>query len=435
MYNVRLFREDGAGNGGGGGKDLPPSLLDVGDPGQANFSSFNDPVVDPPPGETPEQKLVRETAAVTAATAQAALAKEAVNVDGSLKPGYIKNDQGVFSKDTNYTPPADADNLEEGLNEDGTLKEGYIKDKNGKIVIDPAYEKIPDSPTAIFEAVEKLTGIKVEVAYPDGVDADTPEGLVIRDQAIRDQGAVQFENYIKQHKPRAYAYMLHLENGGTDDEFFEDGPGFTLPVKEDLDKSADLQASMYKYELIALNGLDDASAQALVDMAVKDNKLKEKSEAAFTRIDKVQKQQITDIEKFNTQRKQQRDNAIGTITNTVAKAIAENMNFVVPDAERPAFQKFVLDNLRYDTDSNKFFLVQDFGTETLKETLEALFFQHKKGDLSKIITRQAKTKAAQGIRLRLKGTEGPGTSGGNANNTTVKHIPLGDLNPPGYNPG
>jgi len=103
------------------------------------------------------------------------------------------------------------------------------------------------------------------------------------------------------------------------------------------------------------------------------------------------------------------------------------MGFVVPEAMQPAFQKFVIDNLRYE--NGKFFVVQPFGTEGIKTAMEALFFQFQKGDLQKIVTKQAKTEAAHRLRLKLKDSKAAPGSGTGDGNVNTKNLPLSSILP------
>jgi hypothetical protein len=406
---VRFFRDPNAGGGGG----LGPSLQDIlGGDGSPKPADLQDEI----------QK-------------QEALDKEATNEDGSLKEGFEKNAEGKIVK----KEAAAGGGTEEGLNADGTLKPGFKKDEAGKVVKDPEY-KAPaegdegtedDEPEEgnFWEAVDKITGREVKLEYPEGVDittpegqawATSPEGVAFRLNAEREAGAMDFEAYLKQSNPRAYAFMLHLDAGGNEKDFFEDNRGYTLPTAEVMAASADVQAQVYKYELLA-KGNSEEEAQALVEIATKNNKLKERSDAAWKNIDTAQKEQLAELQKQKEDSNKEFTTKVTAVTASIKKAIESEMGIIVPDTEKATFEKFVMDNLRYD--NGKFFVVQELG-ENPKTMLESLFFQHKKGDLKTLVQRQAKTQAAQGLRLKLKdNNKGPGAGGGTGGSQT-KHLPL-----------
>lgn len=406
MYYTRFFR-DAAPDGAGGLQGLVEGLNEL--PGE--------PII---PTETPDEIAAKATAAE-----QTALKAEALEADGSLKPGYLKAADGKLSKDPNYTAPAVVP--EEGLDADGNLLPGYRKDADGKVIIDPAYEPAEmseeEETTAFFERVNAITGDALDIEYPEGISPLSPEGIAHYTQVIREDAAIQFENYLAQKDPRAWAYMLHRNGGGTDEEFLSGNKGFVLPEKEQYDASADLQASVFKYNLKA-QGLDDESIDILVKKAITDNKLKEKADAAYKYIDDAQKEELNSINKQSAERDQQTDQAIAGYLGKVDKAIAGELKFMVPDSDKPAFKQFVIDNLRYDENTKTFSLVQQIPDDKLNTILESLFFQHKGGNLKALVEKQAKTIAAQGLRLKLKGVSGGPGSGAGSTKDEGSFVPL-----------
>ncbi len=405
MYKTVLFRDPNDGGGAGGF-----SLADLTDPNKPGIKPG-----DPPP-KTPDEE---------AAAAQEALVKEATDDTGALKPGYVKDTvTGLVSKDPNYTPPAD--DPVEGADDKGEPLPGYKKDDTGKIVVDPDY-KAPevDEVKEFFTALDNITGSPVEVEYPENVDPLSPEGFAIRDAAIREDAAIKFEQYLAIKDPRAYAYAVHRSNGGSDEEFMAGNKGFVLPTKEELAESIDLQTAIYKHDLKS-RGLDDDTVEVLVKKAITDSKLKEKAEAAFTSIEKQDADLAKRIADADIERKKKDDEAIAGIVNKVKAGITEGLKFIVPETDKAAFEKFIIDNLRYDSDSGTFALVQKVG-DNLNTMMDALFFQYKKGDIKTLVEKQAKTQAAQSLRARISRNNG-GTGGGKApENNSEKFIPLSDI--------
>lgn len=352
---------------------------------------------------------------------------EGVNEDGTLMAGYKKEGDKVV-KDPDYISKDDATNA------DGTLKEGFKQLEDGSFVKDPNY-KAPGTGDEgdegdegdFIAAVENITGVKYTIEYPENIDPVSPEGIAFRENHIREQSAMAFEQYLAQNDPRSYAYMLHRQAGGTDETFFGDNKGFQLPTKEAMQASADSRAAVYKQELMALNNLDATTAQVLVDAAVKDNSLTTKSDGAWDKLEKAQKDQLKSLQDANDAATKKFENELKELNTTLTTAIKSGIGFVVPEAEQAGFQKFVIDNLRYD--NGKFFVVQNLDQKDLKTMLEALYFQHKKGDLTKIVNKQAQTQAAQKLRLKLKNekaTPGAGAGGGNLDKT---NLPLHQILP------
>jgi len=412
MY-TRFLREANPGDGGGGLQNLVNELGD-------NIPDITDP---PEGGKTDDQ--IKEADAA----AQTALKAEALNADGTVKPGYIKADDGTISKDANYQPAADEP--EEGVDENGNLLPGYKKDAEGKVIVDPDYKPTELTPeeeaAAFFERVNAITGdTDFVVEYPEGVSPLSPEGIAHYTAAVREDAAIAFEEYLAQKDPRAWAYMLHRAAGKPDDEFLGNAQGFVLPSQEDFDKSADLQASILRYDLKA-KGNDDESVEFLVKKAIADNKLKEKADIAYKYINEEQQKELAANLKATAEKDIATDKAIGTFVGKVDKAIAGELKFIVPEQDKGAFRQFVIDNLRYDEGTGTFSVVQKIADDQLNTVLESLFFQHKKGNLKSLIEKQAKTIASQTLKLKLTTeTGGPG-SGKGANKSETGYIPLSEM--------
>lgn len=403
MFTIRMFRDP-----------LPPGIGDLGEPG--DFPDLNEE----------EQK---QKAAEAETAAQEAIKLEALNTDGSLKEGYEKDADGKIIK----TAAPAADDPVEGLNADGTLMEGYKLGADGKTPekIDPAAKPEDEELTAeqeaelFFTTVKDITGIDLPVEYPAGVEPLSPQGIAHRDQVLIKYGAERLEDIIREKDPRAYAYMVHRSNGGTDAEFMTENTGFNLPSVAEMDASAVMQEAVYRHDLKS-RGLDDDSIKALVDKAIKDSVLKDKATAAHKGIDEAQKAQEKTIEKRAEEAKTRQTEDIKLMTDAVKESI-NSMALQVPQTEKTAFVDHVLKNLMtYDDSTGNFFIQQKVDPKSLPQMLDTLFFQFKKGNLKDLVQKQAKTEAAQNIRLKLTDKD-KGKGGAKAPLKPNEHIPLGEL--------
>jgi hypothetical protein len=404
------MRDPGDGGSGGSGADGAFTMSDLNDPSKTGHLSDTDKAA----ALETAQKLEQET-----------ISKEALETDGTLKPGYLKDaTTGKISKDANYKAP---DAPIEGLDDKGELLEGYIKDTDGKVIKDPDYkEPEVDEVKAFYDRLNTITGRELEVKYPDNVDPLSPDGIAIYAEAVREDAILGFDEYLKTKDPRSYAYMLHRAAGGDDETFMGAGKGFVLPTKEELDASADLQIAVFKYDMKSRE-LDDSTIDLIIKDAIAKNLLKEKATVSFTTIGNGQKQQLENITKVQQQREAAVDNAIKGMTTTLDKVITEGMRLVVPETDKQVFKKFVTDSLRFDTEEGKFFLVQDIGTDNITSMLESLFYQFKKGDFKALIQKQVKTDAAQSIRARMTKQQQQQNNGKSGDGTSTKYIPLGDI--------
>ena len=305
-------------------------------------------------------------------------------------------------------PPAPV----EGLNADGTLQEGYVKNADGTITKTPASTEVPPedelTPEAYYETVEKISGIKLAapVVYPDGIDPLAPEGVAIRERALVDQGALTLENYIETEYPRAYALMLHLQNGNPEETFYTKGAAYQLPALETLRESVDTQKAVYLHSMVS-KGVDPEDAEALATAAIKSNKLLEKATAAFNETKTMQDRQIEELRQQQVEAERHNTEQISKMTKLIATTIETGISYQVPPNQRAPLQKFMEDNLRYDSTTGNFMLVQEVKPENIGIITESMVLQYLKGDLSKIVKKQAGTVASQRLRAAvLKSTEG-----------------------------
>lgn len=450
MKQIYLFRESAPGDAGGGaggnGNGVGPSLADIMNqddppalqegleadgitlkPGYQR-NSITGAVAKDPNYKEPNPGSKPPAPPATPPGGQ----PEGVNPDGTLKDGYMRDATDNVIKDPNYKDPKQVIvpppvTEKEAVNDKGELNPGFIKNPDGTYAIDPDYEEVVEDEdgSKFIEAVEAITGRKYDIKYPEGVLPGTPEGIAHRENVIRESAAVDFELYLQRTDPRAYAYFLHRQAGGTDDNFMGDQKGFQLPDQAAMKASADIQTQVYTQDLL-VKGLDAGTAKILVDAAVKDNTLGTKADAAWALLDKTQKDQLKDLQADSEKSEKLFNDNLATLSAKIVQSMKTEMGFVVPEAQQPAFQKYIIDNLRYD--NGNFFIVQPVG-DNLKISLEALFFQFCKGDLKALVTKQAKTEAAQTLRLKLKKpgiTPGGGTGDGN-NNT--KNLPLSAILP------
>jgi len=317
----------------------------------------------------------------------------------------------------------------EGLDADGNLLEGYELGTDGtpiKVTDEPGGDEPTgddvEDPTEFWKAVENITGIELAVEYPEGVDPLSPEGVALREQTLAATSVDNYDNHLKSTHPRAYAFFLHLQNGGTEESFFEQKSP-TLPTRTDFLANLDVQAETVKNSLV-LKGVPPTVAQATVDAYIKDNVLSEEAVKIYDQYEAAQKKQIADAELLNAENLRRQKENEKVLVSTISEGISKEMNFVIPQAKVADFTNFVYDNIRMD--NGEYYLVQPINKETVKPTLEALYLQYVKGDLRSLVERQAKTKAVQRLRFNIE-KDSKAKAGGEGAGSSKKNLTLGDI--------
>lgn len=342
---------------------------------------------------------------------------EGLKPDGTLQEGYEKNDKGeIVRKGTD-----DPKDTEEG--EGGKDKESDGQEEGD----DTTEEGSEDTPEAFFHDVDALRGEEIQVDYPDGMDPLSPEGVYHREKFLEQRAIEKFDEHLRKTDPRAYAYWLHRQSGGSDDDFFAD-KSFSLPDYEEFKANADLQLRVYKSDLLS-RGLDAESVQILADKAVKDGKVFELADAAYRGAESRNQKELEELDRKNQQAQAAYQNSVQALDQTLVQTVNEGkgLNLVIPDADKKDFLQFVRGTLEYDQNTGKFLIVQPVDGDISRQ-IEALYLLHKKGDLKALIQREAKSQNAKRlIRIiqKSKTTEAPKT--GQQPPARQASVPLGEL--------
>lgn len=339
-----------------------------------NRNFFREPLAEGGGGTSPDQEALRA---------------EAYNGD-ILNPGYKVAEDGTISKE-------EAPIIEtEGVDAEGNPIEGYEKLEDGtiqKIVVDN--EEQEDD---FIAAVEAITGETYDIDYGD-IDPVSPEGIAKREEVIKEKAIENWENTLKESIPDAYAYFLHLQMGGTKEEFFSTSAP-NVPAKDAFESSTDLQAQLLKSSFIEA-GIPEDVAQATIDKYIKDNVLKEKAVAVYNKLEQTQADQVARLQKAQAEQDAQFQKEVSTVMGSIDSTInSDALNFVIPTNQKKEFSDFVKEKIRYA--DGGFMLAQPLTQENIKEVMGALFLQYSKNDLSKVVRKEARILTTQKLRLQVQ---------------------------------
>ena len=371
MKFVKLYREPGSPSSGGG-EPLPPSLADI---------------------------------------------------DNNAEPAKVDPPTNLANL-TQDPPPEPA----EGLDADGNLLEGYEELEDGtiqKVETDPApIDPIdPDEPidsTEFWTNVDNLTGKPVEVEYGD-VDPLSPEGVAMRESVVRDSAVKEFDEYIKDQYPRAYSYFLHVQGGGSDEEFFTE-PSQGLVDRDTFESDPDIQANWILNDFYR-KGVPEEVAQATIDNYIKNNQLRERALKVYNEQETFDKQRLAQMEEQDRVTRESFQSNVNNLSSVLDKTIKNDMKVVVPESKQADFKKFVMDKVQHD--GQKFFFVQEVGSD-VNTAMDALYLQYVKGDLNSIIEKRAQSKAVQRLGQRIKSDRSK-SSGSGDDRSSKGYVTLGEI--------
>lgn len=274
------------------------------------------------------------------------------------------------------------------------------------------------STKSIYEQVDEFTGNKIEIDY-EGIDPLSIEGVVRREQVIREAAAREFDQNIKTSYPRAYQYMLHLSQGGKEEDFFkpENQDFLSLTIKKD----DPTQQERVLRTVLAAKGTTPAIIDAVIT-ALKDGQLYETTKTELEALQQTQKQREQQREQIAQAKKKQQDQEIEQFSNQLDTAIAKGFEGItIPQVDREKFQKFLYDQLDYH-DGN-FLMVKKVDPKELAKMLKTAYFEFKGGDLKGLIERSAATKNALKFKSAIKQEIVPRGAG----SSQSKYVPMGSI--------
>lgn len=286
-----------------------------------------------------------------------------------------------------------------------------------------------ESAKTFLAEIDKLRGEEIPVNWDEYKDKEgniidplSPEGLLIREKAVEKIAIEKFEKHLMGTDPRAYAYILHRQAGGTDEEFFATKT-LDLPDYTEFTNSVDLQQKVYTDDLIR-KGVTEKQAKLLAEQAIKDKEIFELADKAYKEQQKAHEKQLDDVAKKLADEQLQYEKSVKVVNSLLEAEISGSgsMKLIVPDAKKAEFNQFVRSHI--NTADGKFYAVQELTKESLPRILEGLFLNFVNGDLSGIVQRKAQTIATNTLRARL-GKEKQTPSDGTPRHSGKKV--LGDL--------
>lgn len=258
-----------------------------------------------------------------------------------------------------------------------------------------------------FEEVEKITGQQVDVEYGD-VDPISPQGVALREKAVKEQALDNFLTEIEEKFPQAFKALQHAYNGGDISELFTQTTGRDYSKvnigEDDTVLAKEILKDYYKSKGIK----NETKINKFIEIAEESEEgLITEAEGLLEELKESQDEQRSEVlenQKAKAAEQKKRDQILVTAVDDVLET--RNLaGFRITDrAEASEFKKYVLGNIRR-TDNGRYELATVIDQSNMEKILQAQYFQFKKGDLSKMILQKATTENTNKLKLRLKGEQ------------------------------
>ncbi len=286
-----------------------------------------------------------------------------------------------------------------------------------KYLEDNTEEETPEK--GIYELVDELKGEVVSVDYGD-VKPDSPEGIVLRENAIADKVAQEIQANIQSKYPQAFRLMQHLAKGGKEEDFYKPENKDFLSVKlTKEDKEAQEQVLR---TALSMKGNSPEIIDAVVT-AVKDKAtLFETANKELEALQNNQKVRGLQEQQLQQQQQLQEQQAVDTFIDTLETKVEKGFDgVIVPVADRQKFAKFFAERSNYE--NGEFIYRRRIDPAQIDKELKIAYFEFKGGDLKGLAERTAATQRAIKLKQQIKHQVVPKTGGGSA----IKHVPMGSV--------
>jgi hypothetical protein len=337
---------------------------------------------------------------------------ETDDVDDDLEDTTKKPEKKIDKKQSKQK----ADPINQDQDNDDSDPDEDLEDKDKKKV-DPKAPKKDVKPTdtdpetgddedvdpaKFFEEVEKVTGLSVDVDYGD-VHPLTPQGIALRDKALKDAVLDGFLEEMEGKYPQAFKALKHAYNGGDITELFSQTLGRDYSKVEIKETDNDLAKEVLK-EYYKKRGVKNESKILKMIEADEDsdNGLIKEAQNALAELAEEQEKERSEIVERQARKEAEQKKKDQIFVAAVDEVLESKRlgSFRIPDrTEAQEFKKFVLSSLRRTETGYE--LATTLNPNELSKQLQAAYFQFKKGDLSKIIQEKAVTENTKKLQFRL----------------------------------
>lgn len=272
---------------------------------------------------------------------------------------------------------------------------------------------------SIYEQVDELRGELIEVEYGD-VDPLSPEGILLREETIADKAAEAAQEEIRARFPRAYALMLHLSQGGKEEDFFkpqnQDFSKVTITTEDKAGQENILRTAL------ALKGNSPTIIDVIITSLKDKGALEATAKTELEALQQSQKQRETQLAAKAREIKAKEVQDLGKLATDLQTSVEKGFDgVVVPVKDRKDFIKFIGERINYN--NGEFHVVSKLDPKELNKVLKVAYFEFKGGDINSLADRTAKTLIARKLKNGINYSIVPKGTGGTPN----RNVPLSQL--------
>jgi len=266
-------------------------------------------------------------------------------------------------------------------------------------------------PSVVYSII--LDGIKEdigEVEIPEEIlkGEITPESLIKFSKIIAETAGKRELEVFASNYPEAYDLAYFIDNGGKIEEFLQLYKG-TDYTKIELNEDNPEQLKNIIRTAYEEAGLAKRKIEKLIADSEDEGELFQEAKEQLEKL-KAKKEQET---KALLAKQEAEQKALQKQFSEFKASVKETINegqlgkFKIDDKKE--FFNFCAEQMQTDGKGN-YYVLQQINSKNMVSELQALYFKHKKGDLSKFVEATAKSTLAQNVKIGLGRTK---TSGSN----------------------
>lgn len=255
-----------------------------------------------------------------------------------------------------------------------------------------------------FTEVETITGENIQGDFDS-----TAAGIASYITAAKTKAVNDTFNRIQAQDPRAYAYLVHRVNGGSDTDFFAATGNANLPTLEQVRANPGVQESVLRNYYYS-RGLGERESSLLIKAAIDDEQLAGSAEQILSQQMGEEAGRSSKYLAEQQATQAQTDQAIAQTAQYITSVVTKgDLNgWSIPKQEHNGFMDYL--DERFDYIGGKPYLKIELSDENLAGELQSQYLAYKKGNLTDLVKRQANTQNAQ--RLKLKAAQSTTASKG-----------------------
>jgi len=320
---------------------------------------------------------------------------------GKAKPKKAKDEEE--SEEEEEEKPKGKKKVTAKKEEEEELEEEEQEEEEQEEETDEDETDNSETASKFFEEVEKITGTELEVDYKD-VDPLSPQGVALRETALKEVVINNFFEELEQKFPQLYQALEHANNGGDVTELFSQTTSRDYSKVEIKEGDEALAKEILKEYYKAKGVKTDSRVAKLLEVAEdSDEGLVKEAQSALEELRAEQEEERSEIMETQRKKSEERKKKDSLLVTAIDEVLETRKlgNFKILDkAEARQFKEYVVKSLRR-TGDDKYEFTAPVDSNALESSLQYLFFQFKKGDLSKIIQRKAVTENVKKLKLRM----------------------------------